>query len=112
MLELDRGQESKSVRRAKGSGEQKSQESKGVRRAKGSGEQKGQESKSIRKAKGLGEEMSKRAIGSGELWRIKRIEISFTSPIKSFILHLHLHSAYFSRTHPPIPLYCRIREWD
>ena len=62
----------------------------GVRRAKGSG----------RGAKGSGEQR-----GSGEPWRIKRMEVPVSSFIRSLILHLHishshlhLHSLYFSRT--------------
>ena len=64
--------------------------------------------KGIRRAKGV-----RRAKGP---WRIKRMEVPVFSFIRSLIsylhishshLYLHLHSLYFSRTHPPIPSYCR-----
>ena len=75
----------------------RSQENKGVRGAKGSGEPRAQNSE-------------------GSQGGIKRMEVPVSSFIKSLILHLHilpshphLHSLYFSRTHPPTPSHCRIR---
>ena len=67
----------------------------GVRRAKGSGKQRHQESEGGQEGQGP--------------WRIKRMDVPVTSSIRSLILHLHLHSLYFSRTHPPTPSHCRIR---
>ena len=71
-----------------------------------------QESKGVRGAKGSGERR-----GSGEPrgpWRIKRMEVPVFSFIRSLISHQHishshLHSLYFSRTHPSTPSHCRIR---
>lgn len=70
-----------------------------LRREKRSGDQRGEESKRARGANILGEYSNdkrksiKKVKGSRKLWRIKRIEISLTFSVKSFILHL-LHSMY------------------
>lgn len=40
-------------------------------------------------------------IGSGEPWRIKKMGVSVSSFIRSYILRLHLHSLYLSPSHPP-----------